>query len=141
MGKNAGLGCKSFYNSLARFLTQRDQAAYYYAFVRLYQIELKASENGEGCLQEPMRSELDKWLKLPGGGLDIVAQVTPGVDVVAVGREGTVLAPADAATNADMALSSTEALATMAILPGATSNISPGSLPLAAVRPEPSEWQ
>jgi hypothetical protein len=131
--RNAGIGCRDLYRSLAHNLSQRDQAAFYYAFVRSYQAELKSSQNGEGCMQEPMRSELSRWLKLPDGGLDILSSAKPEVAVVAVDKDGNVINAED--VGVDNAFSESETLEVPAITPGEKTEVTSGSLPLIAVVP------
>jgi hypothetical protein len=134
-GRNAGLGCRDLYRALAHHLTQRDQAAFYYAFVRSYQVELAASQNGESCMEEPMRSELTRWLKLPPGGLNILSTGLPEVVVVPVGKDGTVLG-SDGVTEVNV-FTETESLDVPPLPPGTTPEIGPGTLPLIAVVPGP----
>lgn len=131
-GGNAATGCRRLYNALPHHLTQRDQAAYYYAFVRLYQVELKASDNGEGCLQEPMRSELNRWLRLPEGGLDIVSKDQPAVRVVAVGKNGRVIDTSSMERAAEFVLEGQPQ--SSSVPPGLTPDVEPGTLPLFAVQ-------
>jgi hypothetical protein len=133
----AALGCRDLYKGLAKHLTQRDQAAFYYAFVRSYQPELKASQGGEGCMQEPMRSELTRWIRLPEGGLDILSTARPEVAVVPVGRDGNVVRPEDVGV-VEKVLTETESLEVPAIPPGASMTVQPGTLPLIAVVPGPN---
>jgi hypothetical protein len=132
--RSAALGCRDLYRALARHLTQRDQAAFYYAFVRSYQVELKESKNGEGCMHEPMRSELTRWLKLPEGGLDILSTSQPEVVVVPLGRDGTVLQP-ESMTATDVFVE-TESFEVPAVAAGSAAGVAPGSLPLIAVTPK-----
>jgi hypothetical protein len=131
---NAAIGCRDIYKSLAQNLTQRDQAAFYYAFTKSYQAELKSSQNGEGCMQEPMRSELTRWLKVPDGGLDILSTTKPQVAVVPVGKDGNVIHAED--VRAENVFSESETLEVPAVAPGIKAQVSSGSLPLIAVVPD-----
>jgi hypothetical protein len=88
-------------------------------------------------MQEPMRSELTRWIRLPEGGLDILSTARPEVAVVPVGRDGNVVRPEDVGV-VEKVLTETESLEVPAIPPGASMTVQPGTLPLIAVVPGPN---